>query len=173
MLKQGIMNTKANSKESSYLKLGFDKEEAYEVVETLNELLANYAVLYQKIRNFHWNVVGGDFFDIHEKLEEEYTQAAEYIDDIAERVRILGFKPLSTLESYLEKSSIEETNEELTGEEMMEQIVSDYQTLLSFLVDAADASIEHGDIGTETLMREILSRTEEKHWMFSAFIKKA
>jgi starvation-inducible DNA-binding protein len=165
------MATNTKTKETSYLKLGFDKEEAYEVVETLNELLANYAVLYQKIRNFHWNVVGGDFFDIHEKLEEEYTQAAEYIDAIAERVRILGLKPLSTLTAYLEKSTIEETETELTGAEMMEEVVKDYQTLLSFLVDAADASIEHGDIGTETLIREILSRTEEKHWMFSAFIK--
>jgi len=164
------MDTK--TKEKSFIKLGFDKEEAYEVVETLNALLANYAVLYQKIRNFHWNVTGGDFFDIHEKLEEEYTAAAEHIDSIAERIRILGFKPLSTLSAYLEKSDIEETNDDLAGDKMMEQIVEDYQTLLSFMVDSADASIEHGDIGTETLMREILSRTEEKHWMFSAFIKK-
>jgi len=161
-----------NAKDKSFIKLGFDKEEAYEVVETLNALLANYAVLYQKIRNFHWNVVGGDFFDIHEKLEEEYTSAADHIDSIAERIRILGFKPLSTLSAYLEKSDIEETNEDLSGDKMMELIVEDYETLLSFMVDSADASIEHGDIGTETLMREILSRTEEKHWMFSAFIKK-
>jgi starvation-inducible DNA-binding protein len=161
-----------NAKDKSFIKLGFDKEEAYEVVETLNALLANYAVLYQKIRNFHWNVVGGDFFDIHEKLEEEYTSAADHIDSIAERIRILGFKPLSTLSAYLEKSDIEETDEDLSGDKMMELIVEDYETLLSFMVDSADASIEHGDIGTETLMREILSRTEEKHWMFSAFIKK-
>ncbi|MFT6997112.1 MAG: starvation-inducible DNA-binding protein [Cryomorphaceae bacterium] len=161
-----------NAKEKSFIKLGFDKDEAYEVVETLNALLANYAVLYQKIRGFHWNVVGGDFFDIHEKLEEEYTVAAEYIDSIAERVRILGFKPLSTMAAYLEKSDIEETNEDLAGAQMMEQVVEDYETLLSFMVDSADAAIEHGDIGTETLMREILSRTEEKHWMFTAFIKK-
>jgi len=160
-----------SAKDKSFIKLGFDKEEAFEVVETLNALLANYAVLYQKIRNFHWNVTGGDFFEIHEKLEEEYISAAEYIDSVAERIRILGFKPLSTLSAYLEKSDIEETDEDLSGTKMMEQIVEDYETLLSFMVDSADAAIEHGDIGTETLMREILSRTEQKHWMFSAFIK--
>ncbi|MGB6035251.1 MAG: ferritin-like domain-containing protein, partial [Cryomorphaceae bacterium] len=117
-----------NTKEKSFIKLGFDKDEASEVVDTLNALLANYAVLYQKIRNFHWNVTGGDFFDIHEKLEEEYTSAAEHIDSIAERIRILGFKPLSTLSAYLEKSDIEETDEDLTGDKMMEQIVEDYET---------------------------------------------
>jgi len=164
------METKA--KEKSFKELGFDKEEAYEVVEALNALLANYAVLYQKIRNFHWNVTGGDFFDIHEKLEEEYTAAAEHIDDVAERVRILGFKPLSTLSDYLKKSEIKETSEDLSGDEMMETIVADYEILISFIVDTADASIEHGDIGTETLMREMLTRIEEKHWMFSAFVEK-
>lgn len=160
-----------SAKEKSFIKLGFDKEEASEVVETLNALLANYAVLYQKLRNFHWNVVGGDFYDIHEKLEEEYTVASEYIDSVAERIRILGFKPLSTLAAYLEKSDIQETDEDLTGAQMMAQVVEDYEILLSFMVDSADASIEHGDIGTETLLREILSRTEEKHWMFSSFLK--
>lgn len=163
------MDTKEKAPEKSFRELGFDKDEAYEVVESLNALLANYAVLYQKIRNFHWNVVGGDFFDVHEKLEEEYTAAAEEIDDVAERIRILGFRPLSTLSAFLKKSEIKETEEELSAEDMMKTVVEDYEILLSFLVDTADAAIEHGDIGTETLMREILKRVEEKHWMFKSF----
>ena len=43
------------------------------LAESLNELLANYEVHYQKLRNYHWNVTGGDFFDIHENLELQYT----------------------------------------------------------------------------------------------------
>jgi starvation-inducible DNA-binding protein len=159
------------AKEKTYTKLGFNREEAFELVEGLNLLLANYSVLYQKIRNFHWNVTGGDFFDVHEKLEEEYLTAAENIDSIAERVRILGFKPLSTLSAYLEKSDIKETNEDLSSDMMMKAVVEDYETLLSFMVDVADAAVEHGDLGTETMMRQMIIRTEEKHWMFSAFIK--
>ena len=165
------MNTQTNEK--AFTKLGFDREEAYEVVESLNALLANYAVLYQKIRYFHWNVEGGEFFDIHEKLEEEYTAASGYIDSIAERGRILGFKPMSTLAEYLQKSDIEESTEDLTGTEMIRELIEDYEVILSFIVDVADAAIENGDIGTETLMREILSAIETKHWMFRTFIKNA
>src|SRR5690554_5410262 len=95
------------TKEKSYSKLGFNREEASELAESLNLLLCNYSVIYQKIRNFHWNVVGGDFFDVHEKLEEEYLSAADNIDTVAERVRILGFKPISTLAEYLEKAEVE------------------------------------------------------------------
>ncbi len=168
---ESIAKNKNTLNKKPFRKLGFTYLETAEIVVSLNQLMANYFVHYNKLRNFHWNVTGGDFFEIHEKLEEEYISAAEYIDSVAERIRILGFKPLSTLSAYLEKSDIEETDEDLSGTKMMEQIVEDYETLLSFMVDSADAAIEHGDIGTETLMREILSRTEQKHWMFSAFIK--
>ena len=162
----------ATSKEKTYSKLGFNREEAGELADSLNLLLCNYAVVYQKIRNFHWNVVGGDFFDVHEKLEEEYLVAAENIDTVAERVRILGFKPISTLAEFLDKSEVSEVSGDLDSDKMMEEVIRDYEILLSFMVDVADLAVEHGDLGTETIMREMIIRTEEKHWMFSAFVEK-
>lgn len=160
------------SKEKTYSKLGFNREEASDLAESLNYLLCNYSVVYQKIRNFHWNVVGPDFFDVHEKLEEEYLSAAENIDTVAERVRILGFKPISTLAEYLEKAEVEEVTENLDSDKMMEEVIRDYEILLSFMVDVADLAVENGDLGTESIMRSMIIRTEEKHWMFSAFVKK-
>ncbi|NEN22188.1 DNA starvation/stationary phase protection protein [Cryomorpha ignava] len=160
------------SKEKTYSKLGFNREEASELAESLNLLLCNYSVVYQKIRNFHWNVVGGDFFDVHEKLEEEYLSAAENIDTVAERVRVLGFKPISTLAEYLEKAEVEEVTGDLSSDKMMEEVIQDYEVLLSFMVDVADLAVENGDLGTETIMRSMIIRTEGKHWMFSAFVKK-
>jgi len=159
-------------KEKSYSRLGFNREEASELAESLNLLLCNYSVIYQKIRNFHWNVEGGDFFDVHEKLEEEYLAAAENIDTVAERVRILGFKPISTLAEYLEKAEVEEVTGDLSSDKMMEEVIRDYEILLSFMVDVADLAVENGDLGTESVMRSMIIRTEEKHWMFSAFVKK-
>jgi len=164
------METQA--KEKAYSKLGFDKEEATQIVDALNTLLCNYSVVYQKIRNFHWNVVGGDFFDVHEKLEAEYLHAAETIDSVAERIRILGFKPMSTLAAYLEHADIEESEGDLSSNEMIKAVIADYELLLSFMVDVADLAIDFGDIGTETLMRHLIVRTEKRHWMFSAFAKK-
>lgn len=159
-------------KEKSYSRLGFNREEADELVEALNLLLCNYAVVYQKIRNFHWNVVGGDFFDVHEKLEEEYTVAAENIDTIAERIRVMGYKPISTLAEYLDKAEVSEVTDELDSDQMMQEVIDDYEILLSFMVDVADMAVQHGDLGTETIMRKMIIRTEEKHWMFSAFVEK-
>lgn len=164
------METKV--KEKTYSKLGFNKEEASGLANSLNLLLSNYAVIYQKLRNFHWNVVGPDFFDVHEKLEEEYTVAAADIDEIAERVRILGFKPISTLAEYLETAEVKEVKGDLDSDDMMKEVVNDYEILLSFMVDVADLAGENGDMGTETMIRRMVIRTEEKHWMFSAFLAK-
>lgn len=164
------METKV--KEKSYSKLGFNREEADNLVEGLNLLLCNYAVVYQKIRNFHWNVVGGDFFDVHEKLEVEYTSAAENIDTVAERVRVLGYKPISTLAEYLKLAEVKEVTKELNSDQMIQAVIEDYEILLSFMVDVADLAVEYGDLGTETIMREMIIRTEGKHWMFSAFVEK-
>ncbi len=165
------MSTTKKVKDDNYGKLGFEKDEAFELVESLNLLLANYAVLYQKLRNFHWNVVGPDFYDVHEKLEEEYEAAAADIDEIAERVRILGFKPLSTLASFLEKAEIEEPAEkDYTSDEMMGQVVKDYETLLSFMVDVIDTAGEYGDVGTDNMVNGMMQRIEKSHWMMSSFL---
>lgn len=90
----------------NYRKLGFDNEETKEIVESLNKLMANYHVHYQKLRNYHWNVEGHSFFELHEFFELEYNAVKLQIDEIAERIRVFGKKPVSTLKEYLEISEI-------------------------------------------------------------------
>lgn len=73
---------------------------------------------------------------------------------------------------YLEKAEVEEVTGDLSSDKMMEEVIRDYEILLSFMVDVADLAVENGDLGTESVMRSMIIRTEEKHWMFSAFVKK-
>ena len=155
----------------AYVKLGYSKEETKEIVDALNQLLANYHVHYQKLRNYHWNVTGADFFDIHEKFEAQYEQAKLNIDEIAERIRVFGYRPLSTLTEYLEVSDIKETptNKKMTGKEMVREILNDFEILLSYMVDAADAAIDVGDVGTEEMIKDFVKNLEKTHWMFTAF----
>ena len=141
-------------------------------MKALNDLLANYHVHYQKLRNYHWNVKGPDFFDIHEKFEEQYNEAKLNIDEIAERVRVFGYTPMSTLKEYLDSSEIKETSTDLSGLEMVTEILNDFEILLSYLVDAADAALEIGDVGTQTIINGFIRGIEKKHWMFTAFANK-
>lgn len=154
-----------------YSKLGYTKLEAAELVEVMNRLLANLNVHYQKLRNFHWNVKGTDFFDLHQKFEEEYNETQKAIDEVAERIRVFGQTPLSTMREYLETSEIKETGTDLSSNEMVGEILKDYGILLEQMFLTIEVSISNGDSSTEDLIKGLVRRTEKNHWMWSAFLK--
>src|SRR5689334_2706531 len=104
------------------LKMGWSTEEVQRISEALNELLANYSVHYQKLRNYHWNVKGSDFFDLHQHFEVLYREAHEHIDEIAERIRIFGKMPVSTFREFLDLSEIKETQSDLSSDIMVREI---------------------------------------------------
>lgn len=155
----------------TFRKLGFETEETKNITNALNKLLANYHVHYQKLRNYHWNVKGSDFFDLHEQFEQEYNQVKLNIDAIAERIRIFGKTPLSTLSEYLDVSEIKETHKPLSSMEMVSEILDDFETLLSLMIDVTDAAIKIGDTGTDHMMTGFVQRMEKRHWMLTAFTK--
>ena len=153
----------------SFVALGYTKMETAELVDTMNKLLANYSVHYQKLRNYHWNVKGPDFFDLHQQFELQYNEAKESIDDIAERIRVFGQTPLSTMKDYLQVSEIEETGTQLTSHEMVNEILNDYRTLLEYMFSVVDKSIEVGDSGTEDMIKGFIKSVEKHHWMLTSF----
>ena len=154
-----------------YAKLGFSHLETAEIVNALNKLLANYHVHYQKLRNFHWNVVGPDFFDIHEKFENQYNEVKINIDEVAERIRVFDKKPISTLKEYLEISEICEVKEDITSTQMVQEILSDFEILLSLMVNVIDAAKSIGDVGTEDMINTFIRKMEKSHWMLTSFLK--
>ena len=84
-------------------------------VEKLNLYLVNLNVLYRKVQNYHWNVVGKGFFTIHSKLEEFYDDLNGQIDDVAERILSIGGRPYGTLKDYLELTTIKEAENKEIG----------------------------------------------------------
>ncbi|MDN3205231.1 Dps family protein [Algoriphagus sediminis] len=156
-------------KKKAYSKLGFKPMEAVELTDALNNLLANYSVHYQKLRNYHWNVKGPEFFDVHEKFEDQYNDAKVAIDDIAERIRVFNQTPLSTMADYLKKSEIKETGTDLSAMEMVEEILQDYRMILEHLMHVVEMAVEHGDSGTEDLAKGLIKKVEKNHWMMLAF----
>ena len=86
--------------------LNIDNQKVLPVVSELNVLLADYHVHYQKLRNFHWNILGKNFFDLHNRFEEMYNDTRVKIDEVAERIVTLKYHPISKLSDYIEVSRI-------------------------------------------------------------------
>jgi starvation-inducible DNA-binding protein len=159
------------SEKRVFKKLGYNKDESEKIVQSLNKLLANYHVHYQKLRNFHWNVTGSDFFDLHDKFEELYNEAFANIDLIAERIRVFGMTPLSSMKDYLEHSDIKEVGTKMTSREMVEEVLKDFQILVDNMNDCAEKVADLGDTATEDSLIAFIKSLELHHWMFTSFLK--
>jgi len=157
---------------SKPVKLGWTSEETERITQQLNQLIANYSVHYQKLRNYHWNVKGSDFFDLHEQFEKQYNEALVSIDEIAERIRVFGKTPLSTMKEYLDVSSIKETGTDLRSDIMVRELLNDYTVLLEAMFSTVDVSVECGDSGTEEMVKVFIHSMEKHHWMLSSFLSK-
>lgn len=153
----------------TFKKLGFSNVETNDVVKALNLLLANYQVHYQKLRDFHWNVTGPDFFDLHEQFEMEYEAVKSNIDEIAERIRVFGKTPTSTMKEYLEDATIKEANRGLGADQMVAEILNDFEVLMEWMLDSIEESNKASDTSTVDMITKMMQRMEKRHWMFTAF----
>ena len=164
-----ILNDKTTTK--PFKKLGFSYLDAAEIVVNLRQLLIEYQVHYHKLRNYHWNVQGPDFFELHEEFEKEYMKVQEHIDIIAERINVFGEQPQMTLKDVVKNSKIEENPDLFHSRGMVEDILNDYGILHETMLEVLNASLEIGDIATEDMITNFIKDLEKRHWMFTAWLK--
>ena len=149
--------------------LGLDRQSNLEVVKNLNELLANYHIYYQNLRNFHWNVTGENFFELHAEFETLYNDARLKIDAIAERILTLRERPVSTLSEYLATSEVAEAKYVETDLEMVKTIIENHKILIEKMRDTLKIAASNDDEGTIDMIGGFLEETEKKTWMLDAW----
>ncbi|WP_343764962.1 DNA starvation/stationary phase protection protein [Gangjinia marincola] len=149
--------------------LNLDTEKVKDTVNELNILLADYHMYYQKLRNFHWNVVGRNFFDLHEKFEEMYDDAKLKVDEIAERILTLRFRPLSNYTDYLEKSNLKEASGTKDDKEMVKALLEDHGSILGQMRKVVEVADGNGDEGTIDLIGAYIRELEKISWMLDAW----
>jgi starvation-inducible DNA-binding protein len=139
------------------------------VIDGLNHLLADGTVFYQKLRHYHWNVAGEDFFTLHEKFEQLYTAWALSLDAVAERILMLDGVPLHTLRSLLEASSLEEDESVPAAAGMVDAIIADLRTLCERAGEVITDAEAAADRGTVNLLDDLLDSMQKDIWMLGAW----
>lgn len=140
------------------------------LIDIVNKQVANWNVLYVKLHNYHWYVKGPQFFTLHTKFEELYNEAALHIDELAERLLALGGKPLATMKDYLAVASVHEAKGNETAEEMVEEIVRDFKTMIQELKDGMNYAGEIDDETTGDMLLGIHQSLEKHVWMLKSFL---
>lgn len=143
-----------------------------ELNEHLNVLIADFTVFYQKLRHYHWNVKGPQFFKLHEKFEEIYTEVGDVIDELAERVVGLDGVPLHTLADMLDATSLEEDPEMSAPSVMVDRSIADMETLTESLQDVIEMAEEAEDRTTTNLLDDVKDGLEAHLWMLKAWEEK-
>ena len=136
----------------------------------LSKALANSYVLYTKTQNFHWNVTGHSFHSLHTLFEEQYTDLADAIDEIAERIRTLGEKAPGSLAKFLSIASLKESNEDLDSDSMVKILAQDNTNLVEILTTIMHACTAAQDDATADLLLKRIEKHEKNAWMLNSSI---
>lgn len=141
------------------------------IIDKLNLLLADFQIYYQNLRGFHWNIQGREFFELHVKFEELYTDSAIKIDTIAERILTVGGVPLHAFEDYLNTATIDPEKNVHNGETAVKTIVANIGALITLEREIKDIAADANDSGTEDQMSAFIEEQEKSLWMYKAWLK--
>ncbi|OCX33463.1 general stress protein, partial [Staphylococcus haemolyticus] len=141
-----------------------------DVVKELNQQVANWTVAYTKLHNFHWYVKGPNFFSLHEKFEELYNEASQYVDDLAERILAIGGNPVGTLKESLEISIVDEAGKNYSAEQMVEAFSNDLTHISEQLVKSIEVAGEAGDDVSEDMFIGMKNSVDKHNWMFKSYL---
>ncbi|MCL7988231.1 DNA starvation/stationary phase protection protein [Sphingobacterium sp. lm-10] len=159
------------SKKQTQPEIGLQERDMANVSEFLNKLLADYTVLYTKIRHAHWNVEGPDFHAQHLFFETLYDQLSVNIDDVAERVRMLGHYAVGSLAKYLQLTHLSEIQHGGTDSiGLIKELTSDFETVIMVTRSGIELAQSAGDTGTEDFLTGLMEEHEKTAWMLRSHL---
>ena len=149
--------------------LHLEEEATAKVVKGLNQLLADYQIFYTNLRGFHWNIKGHGFFVLHSKFEEIYDDAAAKIDEIAERMLMLGGQPDNRFSEYLKVAKLQEITNVSCGDEALKNVLDTYGYLIGEEREVLAAAQEASDESTAAMLGDYIKGQEKLVWMLVAY----
>lgn len=141
-----------------------------DVIQAVNQQVANWTVLYTKIHNYHWYVKGRHFFTLHVKFEELYNEAGIIIDEFAERILALDGKPVATLKECLEMSTIKEAKGNEKEDDMVSQLHDDFSKIVDELQEGIEIAEKEEDAATADMLTGVKKSLRKHMWMFKAYL---
>ncbi|MBD1996773.1 DNA starvation/stationary phase protection protein [Oculatella sp. FACHB-28] len=151
--------------------IGINETDRHAIADGLSRLLADTYTLYLKTHNFHWNVTGPMFQTLHIMFETQYTELAVAVDDIAERIRSLGFPAPATYSEFAQLTSIPETTGVPQATDMIALLVEGNEAVVKTARSTFPAAERAGDESTADLLTERMRLHEKTAWMLRSLLQ--
>lgn len=153
------------------INIGIEEPKRKETSEGLYRILADTYVLYAKTQFFHWNVTGPFFFSLHELFEKQYEHLADAADDVAERIRTLGYLAPGGLSHFLALSGLKDAEVVSEASEMVRELVGDHEHVIQEIRSVLAVAQDSGDQGTLDLLVKQLQMHEKEAWILRSHVE--
>ena len=150
--------------------IGIDEQDREKIAGQLSKLLADSYTLYLKTHNYHWNVTGPQFNTLHGMFEEQYTELAAAVDEIAERIRALGITAPGSYREFAGLTSIEEGTGQESAEDMIRELVKGQEAVVRTAREAFPAADAAHDEPTADLLTQRMQVHEKNAWMLRSML---
>lgn len=152
----------------SKIDIGLKEKDREAIAEGLSALLADSYTLYLQTHNFHWNVTGPQFRELHLMFEEHYNELALAVDEIAERIRTLGFIAPGTYKAFAKLSSIQEVDDIPAATEMVKILTKGHEQVVKTCRKVLKVAQEANDESSASLVSDRMRIHEKTAWMLRA-----
>ena len=163
----------ANKKavKNAKIDIGISEVNRQKIANGLSALLADSYTLYLMTHNFHWNVKGPMFNTLHLMFMEQYTELWNALDEIAERIRALGFPAPGTYAEFARLTSIEERPGVPEAMEMVRRLVKGHEAVTRTVRKGFPVAEKAGDESTVDLLTQRLQIHEKTAWMLRSLLQ--
>lgn len=160
-----------SKKKNMNVNIGISDKNREKIAKGLSKVLADSYMVYLKTHNYHWNVTGEHFHSLHEQFEQQYTELAEAIDVIAERIRSLGHRAPGSFREFDELTNINEDTDQPKAMEMVRRLAVDNETILRTAREVFPACEEASDEATIDLLTHRLDVHSKTAWMLRSHLE--
>lgn len=150
--------------------IGISVQDREQIAQGLSRLLADSYTLYVKTHNFHWNVEGPMFNSLHQMFETQYTELAAAVDEIAERIRALGFPAPGSYAQFAQLTRIEEETGNPEAREMVAQLARDQEIVVRTAREILPLAGNADDEPTADLLTQRMQTHEKTAWMLRSML---
>ncbi|MEX0662662.1 MAG: Dps family protein [Balneolaceae bacterium] len=164
-------STTVNGKKIMEINIGISEKDREKIAAALSKVLADSYMVYLKTHNYHWNVTGQLFHSLHEQFEQQYTELAEAVDVIAERIRALGYRAPGSFREFTEITSIEEDTEHPDAMEMVRKLAVDNEAILRTAREALPACEAADDEASIDMLTHRLDVHSKTAWMLRSHLE--
>ncbi|MEJ7766760.1 MAG: DNA starvation/stationary phase protection protein [Chitinophagaceae bacterium] len=152
--------------------IGISEEHLQASANLLNTLLSDETVLYIKTRNYHWNIEGDNFIELHKFYESQYKELEETIDEVAERIRYLGHYAEGRLKDFIKTTHLQEQDYTSDQKVQLKNLLNDHEAIIIYTrKNISRVNDEYNDAGTADLLTGIMKQHEKMAWFIRSYLR--